>query len=242
MRRRTLVYFVCSPHSRTGVTTAARLLTDFYLARGDAVEGFDMDSREPTYARLFPQISRVVDIREVKGQISLFDRLLVADETPKIVDVWSHHYDEFFATIAEIGFLEEAKRAGVEPLIFFQTDSSQVAASNARLLNTTWPDLWMTVIHNEGAAPLGPEAHQLLAAYPAKGKLVIPRLEIPVAKALENEELSLSAFLKEPNGPTSISPMSIVVRAALKNWLLSIFTQLQSFELRIDLQSSEFLR
>jgi hypothetical protein len=237
MSRRTLVYFVCSPHSRSGVTTAARLLTDYYLARGASVEGFDMDSREPSYALRFPGISQVVDIRDVKGQISLFDRLLVADDRPKIVDVWSRCYDEFFSTIAEIGFLEEARRAGVEPIVLFQADSSQTAASNARLLNTTWPDLSMTVIHNEGSAPLGPNALQTLSAYPARGKLVIPRLEDPIAKALDDIDLSLSTFLKEPTGP-----MSIVVRAALKSWLVPIFTQLRSFELRLDLQSSEFLR
>jgi len=33
-----------------------------------------------------------------------------------------------------------------------------------------------------------------------------------------------------------------VVRAALKTWLLPIFTQFQSLELRLELQSSEWLR
>ncbi|WP_442754848.1 hypothetical protein ACNHKD_17945 [Methylocystis sp. JAN1] len=237
MSRRTLVFFVCSPHSRTGVTTAARLLTDYYLSRGLPVEGFDTDSREPSYAPRFPGLSQVVDICDVKGQISLFDRLLIPDGTPKVIDVWSRSFDQLFATIAEIGFLEEAGRAGVQPIIFYQSDVSQTAANNARLLNTTWPELWITVVHNEGAAPLGPDALHILAQYPARGKLVIPRLEAAIAWALGDFDLSLSAFLKEPPGD-----MSIVVRAALKAWLLPIFTQLQSFELRLDLQSSEFLR
>ena len=237
MTRRTLVYFVCSPHSRTGVTTAARLLTDYYLSRGVGVEGFDTDSREPRYAHFFPDISQVVDLGDVKGQISLFDRLLVPDETPKVVDVWSRSFDQLFATIAEIGFLEEARRADVEPILLFQSDDSLTAASNARMLNTTWPDLWMTVIHNEGAAPLGPEAMEILGAYPSRGKLVLPRLESAIAKALDDTDLSFSSFLQNP--PPN---MSIVVRAALKAWLIPIFTQLQSFELRLDLQSSEFLR
>lgn len=237
MRRRTPVFFVCSPHSRTGVTTAARLVTDYYLSRGVAVEGFDTDSREPRYAVFFPGLSQVVDLADVKGQISLFDRLLVPDDVPKVVDVWSRSFDQLFATIAEIGFLEEARHAGVEPFILFQSDSTQSAASNARLLNTTWPNLWMTVIHNEGAAPLGADAHQFLSLYPARGKLVIPRLESPIARALDDDRLSLSNFLQAPP-----PDMSIVVRAALKAWLIPIFTQLQSFELRLDLLSSEFLR
>jgi hypothetical protein len=237
MRRRTLVFIICSPHSRTGVTTAARLLTDFYLSRGDTVEGFDTDSREPHYGALFPDIARVVDVDDIKGQISLFDRLLVPNETPKIVDVWHRSYERFFSTIEEIGFIEEARRHAVEPIILFQADATESAATNASSLNAAWPDVWMTVVHNEGAAPLGPMAHEILSRYPARSKFVIPGLEGPIARALDDPELSLSGFLLEPP-----ADMSIVVRAALKAWIAPIFTQFQSFELRLDLESSDFLR
>lgn len=237
MSRRTLVYFVCSPHSRTGVTTTARLLMDYYLSRGVPVEGFDTDAREPSFAHRFPGRSTVVDIFDVRGQIALFDRLLLADDTPKVVDVWSRSFDQLFSIIAEIGFLEEAGRTGVEPVVLFQSDMSQMAASNARILTTTWPNLWLTVVNNEGASPLGPEARETLGNYSARGKILMPRLERPIARALDDPNLSLSDFLAEP--PPG---MSLVVRAALKGWILPIFTQFQSLELRIALQSSQFLR
>ena len=237
MSRRTLVYFVCSPHSRTGVTTTARLLTDYYLSCGVTVEGFDTDAREPFYAERFSDLARIVDILDVRGQIELFDHLLIDDDRPKIVDVWSHSFDRLFATIAEIGFLEEAARARVTPVVLFQADTSQMAAKNCRLLTTTWPDLWVSVVHNEGASPLGFDARETLANYRARGKLVIPRLERPIARFLDSPDFSLSGFLREP--PPA---MSIVLRAALRNWLLPIFTQLHSFELRLALQSSQFLR
>lgn len=237
MRRRTLVFFVCSPHSRTGVTTAARLLTDYYLSRGVAVEGFDTDSREPRYAEWFPQRSQVIDVNDVKGQITLFDRLLLCDETPKIVDVWSRSYDRLFSTIAEIGYFEEARQSGVLPVILYQVDATQSTANSALSLVATWPELWITAIQNEGAAPLGFDAHDILSLYPTRGKFVIPALEGPIAKALEDPYLSLTDFLQDPP-----QELSIVVRAALKGWILPIFTQIQSFQLRLDLQSSEFLR
>jgi hypothetical protein len=236
MSRRTLVYFVCSPHSRTGVTTTARLITDYYLSRGIEVDCYDTDSREPSYALRYPDLSKVVDIFGIQGQIALFDPLLVPDERPKVVDVWSRSYDEFFAAIAEIGFLEEAARRGVEPIVFYQSDASAMAASNARLLTTTWPNLRVTVVHNEGASPLGMQARGLLAAYQARGKLVIPRLDRLIARELDGLDLSFSHLLRD--SPTA---MSGAVQAALKGWLAPIFTQLQSFELRIHLQSSQFL-
>lgn len=237
MSRRTLVYFVCSPHSRTGVTTTARLLTDYYLWRGVTVEGFDTDAREPSYALRFPDSATVVDIFDVRGQIALFDRLLIPDETPKVVDVWSRSFDQLFSVIAEIGFLEEAERMDVEPIVLFHADASQMAASNARVLTSAWPNLWLTAVNNEGAAPLGPAAHDILENYAARAKILLPRLEAPIARALEEPDLSLSGLLMD-----SPVVMSLVVRAALKNWLMPIFTQFRSHELRIALQSSQFLR
>ena len=66
---------------------------------------------------------------------------------------------------------------------------------------------------------------------------MIPSLEAPIARALDDVDLSLSRFMREPP-----AGMSLVVRAALKAWLSPIFTQFQSFELRLELQSSEWLR
>lgn len=236
MSRRTLVYFVCSPHSRTGVTTTARLITDYYLSRGLAVDGFDTDSREPAYALCYPDFSSVVDIFNIQGQIALFDRLVVPDGRPKIIDVWSRSYEQLFGAIAEIGFLEEAARAGVEPIVLHQSDPSPMAARNARLLTTIWPRLRVTVVHNEGAAPLGEEARGLLATYQARGKLVIPRLDRTIAQQLDALDGSLLHLLDDQASMTSGA-----VQTALKSWLAPIFMQLQSFELRVHLQSSQHL-
>lgn len=236
MRRRTFVFVACSAHPRTGVSTTARLLTDFYLSRQAPVEGFDTDPHEPRYGELFPDCVRVVDAGDIRGQISLFDRLLVHDEIPKIIDVWHRSYERFFTTVRDIGFIEEARRHGVEPILLFHVDPSEATLARAQALSAAWNDLTIVAVHNEGASPLGPQAHEILARYPAARKFVIAPLDAAVAKALDRSDLPLSRFLNAP--PTD---MSIVVRAALKSWLIPIFTQFQSFELRMDLENAEFL-
>jgi len=237
MKRRTLVFIVCSPNPRTGVTTTARLLTDYFLSRRAAVEGFDADPRDSRYGSLFPEQVRVVDISAVKGQISLFDRLVAPDETPKIVDVWRRNYDQFFSTVREIGFFEEARARGVEPIILFQADATESACAKALALNAIWRDIPMIVVRNEGAAPLEDAAYGVLSRYPAQGSFMIPALDRSIARALDAPDLSFSRFLFAPP-----ADMSIVVRAALKTWLTLIFTQFQSFELRLELESSDILR
>lgn len=231
------MFVACSPHPRTGVSTTARLLTDFHLSRHAPVEGFDTDPHASRYAELFPHVVRAVDAADIKGQISLFDRLLVNDETPKIVDVWARSYDRFFGTIREIGFLEEARRNGVEPILLFHADPSQASLARALALHAAWSDVAMVIVHNDGASPLGAKAHEILAHYPASRKFVIAALDSAVARSLETPSLSLSGFLAAPP-----PEMSIVIRAALKAWLAPIFTQFRSFELRQQLDGAEFLK
>ncbi len=237
MKRNAKVFIVCSPCARIGVTTTARLLTDYFLFSGAPVEGFDTDPHESRYATRFPGLVRIVDTADIKGQIALFDRLLETDGPPKVIDLWHRSYSRFFSTIREIGFVEEARRRGVEPLLLFHPDEINATLAEARSLLASWPELRMILVHNEGAYPLGDEATEILQRYPAQGKFVIAPLEGPLAKVIESPSLSFSHFLRAPP-----SDMSIVVRAALKGWITPIFTQFKSFELRQELESSAYLR
>jgi hypothetical protein len=229
------VYICCSPDRRVGVSSTARLLTDYRLLKGERVAGFDTDPHEPSYGVHFPGLVKEVNTADIRDQISLFDNLLAEDGAPKIVDVWSRIYDRFFDVVREIGFLEEARERGVTPVLFYHANATETALNGARELNRSWPDVRLVIVHNVGAAPMGAKAREILAHYPGKGKLVISELHAPVAKALEDPSLSLAEFMHAP--PPS---MSIVVRAALKAWLVPIITQLNSFELRLAMESGLF--
>ncbi|BBU61233.1 hypothetical protein MSC49_11680 [Methylosinus sp. C49] len=237
MSRRTLVFVACSPHPRSGVSTTARLLTDFYLSRLTEVEGFDTDPHAPRYHEWFPDRTRVIDTADIRGQISLFDRLLIDDGTPKIVDVWQRAYDRFFKTVKEIGFVEEARARGVQPILLFHADHTDSALASAKFLSAAWPDLPMLIVQNEGAAPLGAYAHETLGQYPTTRRFLIGALDGAVAKTLDEPDLSLSRMLVSPP-----PDMSIVIRAALKAWIAPIFTQFRSFELRHELDGAQFLK
>ena len=132
MAQTTRVYFCCSPNKRSGSTTTARLLIDYFLTRGPGALGFDTDPHDPDFAKRFPDVVRVVDTAKVQGQIAMFDRLLVHDETPKVVDVQHRFYDSFFETIGQIGFMEEARRAMVLPVALFHLDASRRLARRRR--------------------------------------------------------------------------------------------------------------
>jgi hypothetical protein len=236
MERSTRVYICCSPHKRTGTTTTARLLTDYFIASGKDVLGFDTDPHEPDYGARFPRVVTVVDAARVQGQVAMFDRLLVHDETPKIVDVWHRSYEAFLETVEQIGFMEEARRTTIQPIALFHADATAASLAAAHALSRRWPELPMVVVTNKGAAPLGQDGVNILAQFPSARRFVIGALDASSRMAFEAPGFSMSAFLLSPP-----SDLSIVVGTALRAWVAPILTQFRTFELQIAMEGAQFL-
>jgi hypothetical protein len=230
------VFICCAPHGRVGVTTTARLLSDYFLASHRSFVGFDADPHEPDYAPRFSGRVLNVDLAATQGQIAMIDRLLVPDGEAKIVDLWSRSYERFFQLIREIGFVEEARSHNIEPVILFHADPSQASPAAAWRLAATLPTVETLLTYNEGAAPLGAQVHEALSHFPPHRRLKIGALDSLVGRALQPVDLSLSYFLMDPP-----SDMSLVVRAGLKAWMTPIFSQFRAFEMRRALEEASWL-
>jgi hypothetical protein len=236
MERSTRAYICCSPHKRTGTTTTARLLTDYFAVNGRNFLGFDTDPHEPDYGARFPRAVTIVDAAKVQGQVAMFDRLLVHDETPKIVDVWHRSYDAFIETIDEIGFMDEARRTRIQPILLFHADATAASLAAALALSRRWLELCMVVVTNKGAAPLGQDGVDILAQFPSSRRFVIGALDVSSRFVFEAPDFSISQFLLSP--PADIS---IVVGTALRAWVAPIFTQFRTFELQMAMEGAQFL-
>lgn len=236
MEQRTRVFICCSPHKRTGTTTTARLLSDYFIVNGREFLGFDTDPHEPDYGARFPQAVTIVDAAKVQGQVAMFDRLLVPDDTPKVVDLWHRSYDAFIETTEQIGFMDEARRRLIQPIALFHADATAASLAAAQALVGRWPELVMAVVTNKGAAPLGQDGVDILAQFPSARRLVIGALDASSRVAFETSDFSMAQFLLAP--PADIS---IVVGTALRAWVAPIFTQFRTFELQISMAGAQFL-
>ena len=121
--------------------------------------GFDTNPHDPDFARRFPNAVKVVDTAKIEGQIAMFDRLLVHDETPKVVDVQHRCYDRFFETIGQIGFMEEARRAMVQPVALFHVDASADSLTAASALAKRWPKSRSSSSETRARRRSGPTGH-----------------------------------------------------------------------------------
>src|ERR1700685_4717689 len=132
--RRTPVYIICSPRPLVGKTLIARLLSEFLLLKDGAVAAFDINLKEPSLLDYLPKITETAEVDDTFGKMALMDRLIIDDGVAKVIDLGFHAFDEFFKMSDEIGFLKEAARRRIAPVILFMADTDRVSARGHEML------------------------------------------------------------------------------------------------------------
>jgi hypothetical protein len=145
----TPVYIVCSPRPLVGKTLLARLLSEFLLLKDGAVSAFDINLKEPSLLEYLPRVTETADIMDTFGKMQLMDRLIVHDGVAKVVDLGFHAFDEFFKMTHQIGFLKEAIRRDVAPIVLFVADTDRVSARSYSTLREQIPLKALITIDNE---------------------------------------------------------------------------------------------
>ncbi len=218
--RRTSVYIVCSPRPAVGKTLIARVLAEFLMLQRGAVSAFDINLREPSLLNYLPRVTETASISDTFGQMALMDRLIVNDGVPKVVDLGFHAFDDFFKMIAEIGFMKEADRRGVDPVILFIPDRDRASAIAWQMLRATFTGAALVPVENEhvlwGELPkafAGVRPFRI-AALPAFLKSIIGRLNF-----------SFTHYLRDNKDQSS----------ELHQWVRNNYTRFRELELNLIL-------
>jgi hypothetical protein len=190
----TPVYIICSPRPLVGKTLIARLLSEFLLLKNGAVAAFDINLKEPSLLEYLPGITETAEVDDTFGKMSLMDRLIVDDGIAKVIDLGFHAFDEFFKMCDEIGFMKEAARRGVAPVIMFVADTDRASARGYPLLQQQIPATALVTVDNEyvvrGELPAAMADGRILrvAALPVFLKTYIDRLTFSFTDYLRNEK------------------------------------------------------
>ncbi len=227
MSRPTHVCIIASPRPRTGRTTLARALTEFYRMDGGPVTAFDLDAMDATLKQFLPECTVRADIGETQSQVALFDQLIVADETPKVVDVSAHAFDAFFNVMAQIDFAGEARREGIEPVILYAANSDPLSIKTYTRMRARFWSIPMAPVYNDGIV----RGHALRDQFPAASSVALP-LHIPafspaLRTAVDARPFSFAAFRRQP------SAMPELLQAELDSWLKRVNLQFREFGLRM---------
>jgi hypothetical protein len=189
----TPVYIICSPRPLVGKTLAARLLSEFLLLKNGDVVSFDINLKEPSLLEYLPKVTETAEVDDTFGKMALMDRVIANDGVAKVIDLGFHAFDEFFKMSEEIGYMKEAARRGVAPVILFVADTDRVSARGYEMLQQQIPRTSLITIDNEyvvrGELPEAMSRGRVLriAALPAFLKTYIDRLTFSFTGYLRSE-------------------------------------------------------
>jgi hypothetical protein len=191
--RQTPVYIICSPRQLVGKTLVARLLSEFLLLKS-SVTAFDVNLKEPSLLEYLPDITETAEVDDTFGKMALMDRVIINDGIPKVIDLGFHAFDKFFEMTEEIGFVKEAVRRGIAPVVLFIGDIDRVSARSYPTLQRQIPRTFLVTVDNEyivrGELPeaftTGKTLH--IGALPTFLKTYVDRLSFSFTDYLRHEK------------------------------------------------------
>jgi hypothetical protein len=162
--------------------------------KSGAVMAFDVNLKEPSLLEYLPDITETAEVDDTFGKMALMDRVVVNDGVAKVIDLGFHAFDEFFQMTEEIGFVKEAVRRGVAPVVLFVGDTDRVSARSYPVLQRQIPPTALVTVDNEhivrGELPEAFAAGKILriAALPTFLKTYIDRLSFSFSDYLRHEK------------------------------------------------------
>jgi len=223
MQRPTPVFIVTSSRPRVGKTLIARALTEFFCIQRRPAAAFDVNPDDFTLLDYLPACTEAVDLRETRGEVELFDRLVTADQVPKVVDLGHMLFDRFFAVMREIEFAIEAERRTVVPIVLFAADADERARRAFAMLNDHFPSLLLVPVFNQGI----PQITRYREHFPltrSGGPLVsIPALTAVVRSVVDRRGFSFATYSTRTADTTT----------ELYDWMRRVFVTFRELEVRL---------
>lgn len=219
----TPVYIICSPCPRVGKTLLARLLSEFLLLKNGAVIAFDLNLREPSLLDYLPNITETAEIDDTFGKMRLMDRIIIDDGTTKVIDLGFHAFDEFFKMSEEIGFLKEAERRNVAPIILFAASTDRLSARGHETLVQQIPPSRLIVVDNEYVV-----RGELPDAFANGQVLRIRALPLFLRTYIDRLAFSFTGYLRHERDSST----------ELHQWIRRCYFRFRELELSLILQSS----
>ncbi len=223
MQRQTPVFIVTSSRPRVGKTLIARALIEYFCALNRPVTAFDVNPDEFKLIDYLPAYTAAASINDIRGEMALFDQLVLPDRVPKIVDLSHTLLDKFFTLFQKLDFAREAQRRGVSPMVLFVGDPDDRARQGYKMLMDRFPDLPLVPVLNEAIGQIEKYGGNFPATRRGGPPVAIPSLSLVLRSVIEKREFSFLAYAaKTMDGTTE-----------LYGWIRRTFVTFRELEVRL---------
>jgi hypothetical protein len=204
--RPTQVYLVCSARARVGKTLLARLIVEYCRADAQPVTAYTIDPIDVALNDFLPGVATTISLTETREQMKLFDRLVIDDATTKIVDIGHQAVDKFFTIAYDIEFAAEAHGRGIDVLVAYLADPSDLSQRTYMALRARFPEFSFVPVFNDAIARGLDFRNMFPASSGGIHALTIPQMSPGVHVIADQHPFSFTDFLRRPpvNAPRSL--------------------------------------
>ena len=230
-RQRTSIFIIASPRPQVGKTFIARVLIDFLRLQGGTPIAFDLNPRGDALRDYLPALAVAAQVDDTAGQMALFDRMILNDGIPKVVDVGTASFERFFRVVQEIRFIKGAERRSISPMILFVADQHPVAIKAYADLRQRFPGAALIPVLNDAVV----KDRKLREKFPFTRAATVPLQITALAPMLKAQiEKSGASFADVHDDLPLKIPLDLAYE--LRAWTRRTFVEFRELELRMLLE------
>ena len=228
------VILVGSDTGGVGKTTVTRTLLDYFEAKKVPTSAYDTEVPRGTLKRFHPDVTEIVDITSIPGQMRVFDPLKVSRVT--LIDLRAGLLSPTLSTLQDIGFIEAARTGQVSLGVFHilgpSISSLNEIAEVAGFVNRTNYFLVKNMINNTAYFEWDPATYD---SYFKKTKgahqVTIPHLNEMACEQVELASVPFTTFIGNKKASGESASYSFVLRGYIRHWLNSVWSEYDRIKL-----------
>ena len=223
MHRRTPIFIVTSSRPRVGKTLIARALTEYFCALNRPVSAFDVNPDEFKLIDHLPAYTAAASLNDTRGEMALFDQLVLEDDVPKVVDLNHQLLERFFSVIEQIDFATEVRRRAIAPVVLFVADPDERSRRGYAMIQDRFPGLPLVPVLNENVPRVSAYRDNFPPTRFGGEPISVPALTPVVRSVVDRPNFSFVAYIQKTSDKTS----------ELYEWMRVVFVSFREIEVRL---------
>jgi len=233
------VILVGADKGGVGKTTVARTLLDYFNAHQTPIRAFDTEAPRGTLKRFHPDLTEVVDVTEVPGQMKIFDTLGTTQAAVTVIDVRAGLLSPTLQALQEIGFLDAAKKDQITFAVFHilgpSIASLQEIAETAQFVGDASYFLVKNHINDTSFFEWDPATYDSYFKQIGNAEeITIPKLNEMACEQVEVSSVPYVTFVANKDAKGDAANNSFVLRGYVRHWLGNVWAEYDRVKL-VDL-------
>ncbi len=218
-----------------GKTTVARTLLDYLTKQEVLTRAFDTEAPKGTLQRFHPDVSEIVDVATVAGQMRIFDT--VSDSSVTVIDVRAGLLSSTLRALRDISILDTAKEGPLTFIVFHILGSSIASLDEIEeTASLTAGGRHFLVKNFINDASFFDWDQAIYKSYFKKSRyaeeITIPRLREMVYEQVELASVPFATFIANKSQSGGAANYSFVLRGYVRHWLGQVWDEYERIKLK----------